>query len=43
MRGIARLFGFIFATSAMFFVVAAGLVAGVVWKYEQDLPVYTQL
>ena len=43
MRGIARLFGFIFATGAMIFVVAAGLVAAAVWKYEQDLPDYTQL
>ncbi len=43
MRGIARLIGFIFATGAMLFVVGAALVAGVVWKYEQDLPDYTQL
>ena len=43
MRGIARMFGFIFATGAMLFVVAAAIVAGVVWKYEQDLPDYTQL
>ena len=43
MRGIARLFGFIFATGAMLFIVAAAVVAGVVWKYEQDLPDYSQL
>jgi penicillin-binding protein 1A len=43
MRGIARLIGFIFATGAIVFVVAAGILAAVVWKYEQDLPDYTQL
>ncbi len=43
MRGIARLIGFIFATGAIVFVVAAGILAAVVWKYEQDLPDYSQL
>ena len=43
MRGIARLIGFIFATGAIVFVVAAGILAAVAWKYEQDLPDYTQL
>ncbi len=43
MRGIARIIGFIFATGTLVFVVAAGLFAVVVWKYEQDLPDYTQL
>ena len=43
MRGIARLFGFIFATGAMIFVIVAALAAGVIWKYQQDLPDYTQL
>jgi penicillin-binding protein 1A len=43
MRGIARLLGFIFATGAIVFVVAAAALAVVVWKYEQDLPDYTQL
>ena len=36
MRGIARLIGFIFATGAIVFVVAAAILAAVVWKYEQD-------
>ena len=43
MRGIARLIGFIFATGALLFIVGAAVVGGVVWKYEQDLPDYTQL
>jgi penicillin-binding protein 1A len=43
MRGIARIFGFVFATGTLVFVVAAAIFAGVVWKYEQDLPDYTQL
>ncbi len=43
MRGIARIFGFMFATGAMLFVLAAGVLAAVVWKYEQDLPDYSQL
>ena len=32
-----------FATGAMLFVLAAGVLAAVVWKYEQDLPDYSQL
>ncbi len=43
MRGIARIIGFVFATGTLVFVVAAAIFAGVVWKYEQDLPDYTQL
>jgi penicillin-binding protein 1A len=43
MRWIARLFGFIFATGAILFVVGAGAVGLVVWKFQQDLPDYTQL
>ena len=43
MRGIARILGFVFATGAILFVLAAGVLAAVVWKYEQDLPDYTQL
>ena len=43
MRGIARLLGFIFATGALVFILAAGVFAAVVWKYEQDLPDFSQL
>ena len=43
MRGIIRLLGFVFATGAIIFVVAAAVLATVVWKYEQDLPDYSQL
>jgi penicillin-binding protein 1A len=43
MRFIARLLGFAFATSAMLFVVLAGVAGAVIWKFEQDLPDYTQL
>ena len=43
MRMIARLIGFIFATGAILFVVGAGAIGLVVWKYQQDLPDYTQL
>ena len=43
MRGIVRLLGFIFATGAIIFVVAAAVLATVVWKYEQELPDYSQL
>ena len=42
MRGIARIIGFVFATGAMLFVVAAAVFAGVLWKYEQDLPDYSR-
>ena len=43
MRGFGRLLGFVFATGAIVFVIAAGVLAVVVWKYEQDLPDYSQL
>ena len=43
MRRLARLLGFIFATGAILFVVGAAVLAAVVWKYEQDLPDYSQL
>ncbi len=41
--GIARFIGFVFATGAMLFVLATGVLAAVVWKYEQGLPDYSQL
>src|ERR1700729_2771211 len=43
MRGIARIIGFIFATGALLFVVVAAVFAGVLWKYEQELPDYSLL
>jgi penicillin-binding protein 1A len=43
MRLIARFFGFIFATGAILFVVGACAAALTIWKYQQDLPDYTQL
>ncbi len=43
MRGLARIIGFIFATGALLFVVAAAVFAGVLWKYEQELPDYSVL
>jgi len=43
MRSIARLFGFFFASGAILFVVGACVAGLVVWKYQQDLPDYTQL
>jgi len=43
MRGIARFLGFVFATGAILFIIAAAGVGAVVWKYEQDLPDYSQL
>ncbi len=43
MRHVARLFGFLFATGALVFVVAACAAAITVWKFEKDLPDYTQL
>ncbi len=43
MRLIARFFGFVFATAAILFVVGMGAAAIVVFKFEQDLPDYTQL
>ena len=43
MRLIARFFGLIFATGTIVFVVAAVAATLVIWKYEKDLPDYTQL
>lgn len=43
MRLIARFFGFIFATGAILFIVAASAAGLLVWKFQQDLPDYTQL
>ncbi|WP_395665582.1 penicillin-binding protein 1A [Methylocella sp.] len=43
MRLIARFFGFLFATAAILFVVAAAAVGLVIWNFEKDLPDYTQL
>src|ERR1700719_2522121 len=43
LRGSARIIGFIVATGTLVFVVAAPILAGVIWKYEQDLPDYTVL
>ncbi len=43
MRHVARFFGFLFATGALVFVVLACVAAATVWKFEKDLPDYTQL
>ena len=43
MRLIARFLGFVFATGALLFVIGAAAAGLVIWKYEQDLPDYTQL
>jgi penicillin-binding protein 1A len=43
MHGIARTIGFVFATGALLFIVASAILAGALWKYEQELPDYTQL
>ena len=43
MRHVARFFGFLFATGALVFVVVAVAAAVTVWKFEKDLPDYTQL
>jgi penicillin-binding protein 1A len=43
MRRIARFVGFLFATCAIVFIVAAAAIGAVVWKYQQDLPDYSQL
>ena len=43
MRHLARFFGFLFATGALVFVIVAGVAAVTVWKFEKDLPDYTQL
>ncbi|MBV1706900.1 MAG: penicillin-binding protein 1A [Hyphomicrobiales bacterium] len=43
MSGIARIFGFIFATAAILFVLGASAGALIIWRFEQHLPDYTQL
>ena len=43
MRLIARFLGLIFATGTIVFIVGAVVGVGVIWKYEQELPDYTQL
>jgi penicillin-binding protein 1A len=43
MRAIARFIGFVFATGAIVFVIAAAIVGAVIFKFEQDLPDYSQL
>ncbi|HEY5225687.1 MAG TPA: penicillin-binding protein 1A [Methylovirgula sp.] len=43
MRLIVRFFGFIFTTAAILFVIGAAGAALVIFKFEQDLPDYTQL
>ncbi len=43
MRLIARFLGLIFATGTIVFIVGAAAAGMVIWKYEQDLPDYTQL
>src|SRR5579863_8070798 len=43
MRSLFRILGFIFATGAILFVIAAAVGGAVVWKFQQDLPDYTQL
>jgi hypothetical protein len=43
MREIARIVGSLFATGALLFIVAAAILAGVVWTYQQGLPDYSRL
>ena len=43
MRAIGRFFGFLFATGAILFVLAAAVAAVVIFKFEQDLPDYSHL
>ena len=43
MRLIARFFGLLFATGAIVFVIGGVAAVAVVWKYEKELPDYTQL
>jgi penicillin-binding protein 1A len=43
MRFIARVIGFVFATTALLFVVGAGLAGLLLYQFTQDLPDYTQL
>src|SRR5271166_1556932 len=42
MRLIARFLGFIFATAAIFFVVAACAAGLIIWNFEKDLPEYAR-
>src|SRR5271155_78862 len=43
MRAIARFIGFVFATGAIVFIIAAAVIGAVIFKFEQDLPDYSQL
>ena len=43
MRLIGRFLGLIFATFAIVFVIGIGAAVAVIWKYEKELPDYTQL
>ena len=43
MRFLARFLGLIFATGTIVFIVGAAGAGMVIWKYEKDLPDYTQL
>jgi penicillin-binding protein 1A len=43
MRAIGRFLGFLFATGAIVFVLAAAAAALVIFKFEQDLPDYSHL
>ena len=43
MRYVLRLIGFIFTAGAIVFVVGAAGAAFLFWKYNQDLPDYSQL
>jgi len=43
MGSIGRFFGFLFATGAIVFVLAAAVAAAVIYNYDQDLPDYSQL
>ncbi len=43
MRSLFRLLGFIFTTGAILFVIAAAVGGAVIWKFQQDLPDYSQL
>ncbi len=43
MRALGRFLGFLFATGAIVFVIAAAAAAVVIFKFEQDLPDYSHL
>ena len=43
MRLIGRFLGFVFATGTIVFVIGAAVAGFIIWKYQQDLPDYTQL